>query len=200
MLSVVLMEYDMLKDMVYGFFEQNSGGFSPQKLLVILAVAVIGGGIFFFLMLSKSNNPFFAKIRELFKGVFEGLTSILKMEKKGLFLLHTVFIWVMYIGMFYVCFFSLEETSNVPLPGILAAFVMGSLAIVFVQGGLGVFPIAIMETLILYGITKTSALALGWILWTSQTLMIIVFGVLSIPLLRFVNRNKKIESTPNLEK
>ena len=116
------------------------------------------------------------------------------MENKGYFLMHTAFIWIMYIGMFWVCFFCLEETSSVPLAGVVASFVMGSLAIVFVQGGLGVFPLAIMNTLLLYGVSKSGALALGWILWTSQTLMVIVLGVASIPLLRFVNRNKKIES------
>ena len=146
-------------------------------------------------MLSKSTNPIFIKIRELLKGILEGVQAILKMEKKGYFLMHTAFIWIMYIAMFYVCFFSIEETSNVPFTAVLASFVTGSLAIVFVQGGLGVFPIAIMETLMLYGVSKTSALALGWILWSSQTIMVIAVGVLSIPLLRYVNRNKQIEST-----
>ena len=200
MVTIVFVEFDMLKDMLFGFFEQGSGGFSAEKLLVIFAVAILGGGIFFFLMLSKSNNPFFAKIRELFKGVFEGLISILKMKEKGKFLMHTAFIWIMYIGMFWVCFFCLDETSDVPLVGVVASFVMGSLAIVFVQGGLGVFPIAIMQTLMLYGISKTGALALGWILWSSQTIMIIVLGVASFPLLRFVNRNKKIEVITETEK
>jgi Mn2+/Fe2+ NRAMP family transporter len=69
-----------------------------------------------------------------------------------------------------------------------------------VQGGLGVFPLAIMNTLLLYGVSKSGALALGWILWTSQTLMIIVLGVASIPLLRFVNRNKTIESITDNKK
>ena len=193
MASIVLMELEMLKDMLLEFIDAGSGKFSLQNLIVLIVVALVGAGIFFFLMLGKSTNPFFIKIRELFKGVLEGAQSILKMEKKGYFLMHTAFIWIMYIGMFYACFYSLEETSEVPFAGVLASFVTGSLAIVFVQGGLGVFPIAIMETLLLYGVTKTSALALGWILWSSQTLMVIVLGVLSIPLLRFVNRNKKIE-------
>ena len=70
---------------------------------------------------------------------------------------------------------------------------MGSLAIVFVQGGLGVFPIAVMETLMLYGISKTSALALGWILWTSQTIMVIVLGVLSLILIRVYNKKPNVE-------
>ena len=194
MAGIVFVEFDMLKELLFGYLEQGSGNISIEKILIIAGAAVIGLAALFFLMLSKSDNPIFRKIRELVRGIFEGLISIVKMENKGYFLMHTAFIWIMYIGMFWVCFFCLEETSSVPLAGVVASFVMGSLAIVFVQGGLGVFPLAIMNTLLLYGVSKSGALALGWILWTSQTLMVIVLGVASIPLLRFVNRNKKIES------
>ena len=194
MAGIVFVEFDMLKELLFGYLEQGSGNISIEKILIIAGAAVIGLAALFFLMLSKSDNPISRKIRELVRGIFEGLISIVKMEHKGYFLMHTAFIWIMYIGMFWVCFFCLEETSSVPLAGVVASFVMGSLAIVFVQGGLGVFPLAIMNTLLLYGVSKSGALALGWILWTSQTLMVIVLGVASIPLLRFVNRNKKIES------
>lgn len=192
MASIVFMEFDLLSTKLLELANSGSDKFSPEKLIVLGVVAVLGLAVFLFLLLGKSQNKFLVKIRELLRGVLEGVQSIWKMEKKGYFLFHTLFIWVMYIGMFYVCFFSLEETSSIPVGGVLAAFVMGSLGIVFVQGGLGVFPILIMETLMLYGISKTSALALGWILWTSQTVMLIFFGVLSIVLLRFVNRNKEI--------
>ena len=194
MAAIVLVEFDMLKDLLFGYLEQGTGSLSVEKIAIIGGVAVVGLAVFFFLMLSKSNNPIFQKIRELLRGIFEGLLSIRKMENNWYFFLHTAFIWIMYIGMFWVCFFCLEETSHVPLAGVVASFVMGSLAIVFVQGGLGVFPLAIMNTLLLYGVSKSGALALGWILWTSQTLMVIVLGVASIPLLRFINRNNKIES------
>jgi len=200
MATIVLVEFDMLKELLLGYVEEGTGNISIEKIIIIGIVAVVGLAVIFFFMLSNSNNPFFEKIRELFRGIFEGLSSILKMENKVYFLLHTVFIWIMYIGMFWICFFCLEETSQVPLAGVVASFVMGSLAIVFVQGGLGVFPLAIMNTLLLYGISKSGALALGWILWTSQTLMIIVLGVASIPLLRYVNRNKTIESNTDNKK
>ncbi|MEX2380132.1 MAG: lysylphosphatidylglycerol synthase transmembrane domain-containing protein [Vicingaceae bacterium] len=193
--GVLLIELDMLKDLLYDFVNSGEDKFSTTKLIVLASVLLLGAGLFFFFLFSKSQIPIFVKIRTLLRGILEGLQSIVKMEDKFYFILHTLFIWVMYVGMYYICFFSLEETSNVPIAAVMASFVMGSLAIVFVQGGLGVFPIAIMETLILYGISKTSALALGWIIWSSQTVMIIVVGILSIPLLRLINKNKKIEST-----
>lgn len=194
MASILFIELDMIRDMVFEYLEQGSGNFSAGKLITLVAVGVIGLAVFVWLLMSKSENKVLIKIRELLRGILEGLQSILKMEKKFYFLLHTAFIWIMYVGMFWLCFYSLEETSVAPFGAILASFVMGSLAIVFVQGGLGVFPIAVMNTLLLYGIPKGSALALGWILWTSQTLMVIVLGVLSIILIRVINKkNKSLE-------
>lgn len=194
MTSIIFIEFETLKSTLQDYFESGSSKFSLQSLIILGSILLIGFIFFLLVLFSKFSHPFLIKIRDLLKGILEGVQSISKMEKKGYFLMHTALIWLLYLGMFYVCFFSIEETSNVPASAVLASFVTGSLAIVFVQGGLGVFPIAIMETLILYGINKPPALALGWILWSSQTIMVIIVGVLSIPLLRFINRNQPIES------
>ena len=101
----------------------------------------------------------------------------------------------MYFAMFYLCFFSLEETSDIPIVGVLAAFVMGGISIIFIQGGIGVYPAAIMEVLFLYEIIKPMGLALGWIIWISQTAMLIVMGVLSLLLISRYNKSIKINKT-----
>ena len=194
-LTVILMELDKLRDLLAETVAQGGDKFSVENVLILLALPIIGGGIFLFFMISKSNNPFFAKIRELFLGIFEGIKSIATMKKKGMFLLHTAFIWIMYLLMHYVCFFALSDTSDVPIAGVLASFVLGGLSIVFVQGGIGVYPIAIMKTLVIYGVLNTSALALGWIIWTAQTVMIIVLGVISIILVRVINQNKYVTTS-----
>tara|TARA_R110002049_G_scaffold58799_1_gene159517 strand:+ start:909 stop:1910 length:1002 start_codon:yes stop_codon:yes gene_type:complete len=194
-ITVILMEIDKLRDLLSDTIAQGGDKFSMENVLVLIAVAVIGGGVFLFFMISKSNNPFFAKIRELFQGILEGVKSIATMKKKGMFLLHTAFIWIMYLLMHYVCFFALEDTADVPFAGVLASFVLGGLSIVFVQGGIGVYPIAIMKTLVIYGVLNTSALALGWIIWTAQTVMIIALGVISIIFIRVINQKKDVATS-----
>jgi len=128
------------------------------------------------------------KIKSILIGFWEGAKSIIYMKSSLMFILHTLFIWIMYVLMFYMCFFSLEATSNVPTMGILAAFVMGGISIIFVQGGIGVYPAAVMQILFIYGVSKSSGLALGWIIWTSQTTMILVLGILSMLLLPRYNK------------
>ena len=133
-----------------------------------------------YLLVMKSQNSYLIRVKELINGFYLGAKSILKMKRKKEFIFHTLFIWLMYVSMFCLCFFSIDDTSNVPSSGILASFVMGGLSIIFVQGGIGVYPAAIMEVLMLYGIARPAGLALGWIIWTSQTTMILFLGILSL--------------------
>lgn len=159
--------------------------------LGVAAVAGLVGALIFWRMLKRSTFPLFVKLRGIVAGLTEGVTSILRMDRKWSFVGHTLFIWTMYLTMFYLPFLSLPETSHVPIGGMLAAFVMGSLSIALVQGGIGVYPIAVAETLRLYDVPYESGLALGWIIWTAQTGMIVVCGMGSMMLMPLVNRGSE---------
>ena len=71
----------------------------------------------------------------------------------------------------------------------LSALVLGSIGIMITPGGIGLYPAIIQETMLLYGISNTTGLALGWISWTAQTVMIIIVGSASLLLLSF-NKEK----------
>jgi hypothetical protein len=92
--------------------------------------------------------------------------------------------------MFYVIFFSIKETVNTPFSTAIIPFVTGSFTIAATNGGLGSFPLVIQETLNLFNISNQSGLAIGWIMWGSQTLINIVFGVFSFFYLPIYNRTK----------
>ena len=49
----------------------------------------------------------------------------------------------------------------------------------FSNGGIGIYPLAVEESLIWYGIEAVNGLAFGWVMWLSQTIMVIIFGGLS---------------------
>ena len=90
--------------------------------------------------------------------------------------------------MLFFLFFCFSETSSLGLGSGLSALVLGSVGIMITPGGIGLYPAIIQETLLLYGITNTTGLALGWIAWTAQTVMILVVGGISLLLLSF-NKN-----------
>ncbi|NQV01780.1 MAG: hypothetical protein HQ542_03990, partial [Bacteroidia bacterium] len=67
--------------------------------------------------------------------------------------------------------------------------VLGSIGIMITPGGIGLYPALIQETLKLYGVALTTGLALGWITWTTQTLMVLIVGGISLLLLS-VNKTR----------
>ncbi|MFC2175733.1 lysylphosphatidylglycerol synthase transmembrane domain-containing protein [Bacteroidota bacterium] len=188
--SVVIMQLARLKESIMDLVDTFTQANSVTEILFKLAIAGVvsfGGGFIFWRLIQRSNNILFVKIRNLLRGLADGLTSILKMEHKLAFLLHTAFIWIMYLAMFYVAFFALPGTSETPISGVMASFVMASFSIVLVQGGIGVYPVAVAQTLLLYGVSYESGFAMGWILWVAQTLMIVSLGVFSLILMPLLN-------------
>src|SRR5690606_13996552 len=123
-------------------------------------------------------------------GLAEGVLSIFKMPYRLPFLIHTLIIWISFVLTFYFGTKALPETSTRSLGVTMVAFVVGSLAISFRNGGIGAFPLLIARILALYGISLTAGTAFGWILWTTQTVLIIVLGRLSFLLLPIVNKKK----------
>lgn len=186
---------DSLNELLEGFLAKNSleGLLLKGGLLVMVGVvgAVVGWRI-----LTKSDNAIIAKIRGLVTGLIDGVLSILKMKRKWAFLGHTAFIWTMYLAMFYVPFLALPETSAASPGAVAASFVMASFSIVLVQGGIGVYPVAVATTLALpgYDIAYEAGFAMGWIIWVAQTLMIVTFGVGSLVLMPLVNQEPLEES------
>ncbi|MEL6305225.1 MAG: TIGR00374 family protein, partial [Bacteroidota bacterium] len=121
--------------------------------------------------------------------LLQGILSIFKMEKKWSFIGHTLFIWLAYIGMFWVIKYTLPETEPLGLGPILVAFIAGAFAISATNGGIGLYPIAVSAALGIYGVDSVSGDAFGWIMWISQTLMVVVFGAISFMVLPLLNKS-----------
>ena len=154
-------------------------------LILLLFFGVLGLKI-----LRRSNNKFIIKIRDFGEGILEGVKSIYFMKKKGVFVFHTVLIWVLYVLMFYVIKYAVPETTNLSIGPILVTFVAGSLAMSLTNGGIGAFPLAIAYALLLFDIDESAGKAFGWILWGSQTVINTIIGTLSFLLLPLLNRSK----------
>ncbi len=131
------------------------------------------------------------KIKNVFRGFVEGFRSVLQVKEFGLFLVYSLLIWVMYFFMIYLCFFSIAETSGLGFAPALSVLIFGSIGIMVVQGGIGVYPAIVAETLAIYGISEVKGYALGWLTWSAQNVMIVAFGILSLLLLPLLTRKKK---------
>ena len=129
-------------------------------------------------------------ISNFFLGIIQGLTVIFKMEKRFYFILHTIFIWLMYVLMFWVTSKAFIELYDATFFQLMISFTLAALSIMLSNGGIGIYPLAVEESLGWYGIQSTTGLAFGWVMWLSQTMMVVIFGGLSLFILPFINRNK----------
>jgi hypothetical protein len=110
------------------------------------------------------------------------------MQKKIEYVFHTIFIWIMYLAMFYVIKWTLIETYSLTFEAILLGFVFGAISLSASNGGIGIYPYSVSLVLISYGISKEPSIAFGWIIWSSQTLMVLVLGSLSFFILPLINK------------
>lgn len=185
MLSIMLITLFVQFDFIYELLTKN---FNPTKIITGLVVVILG----FYILTSvvkKAKSGFLLKIKTFVSGLGEGVTSIFKMKKKWAFIFHTVFIWVMYVCMFWATIPAIEGLE-VPLGGILIGFIAGGFSIAATNGGIGLYPIAVAGALALFDIPAEPATAFGWIMWTAQTAMIIVFGGLAFLFLPIYNKDK----------
>ena len=177
-LLALMLQYATLKDFLMKYV-------SWQQLTVLFF-----GGCFllllFFLIYKYSSWSFLLKLRRKVSGFIQGVASIFQMPYRLAFLFYTFLIWGGYIATFYFGMFAVEETSDLPFSIVMAAFVAGSFAVSFTNGGVGAFPLIIAELLSLFGISTVAGTAFGWILWGTQTSIVIILGALSffvLPLL-----------------
>ena len=142
--------------------------------------------IILFLFLKKSK--YYSSMLNFLSGITQGLTVVFRMEKRNLFIFHSIFIWLMYLLMFWVTSMAFIELHDFSFYQFMISFTLAALSIMLSNGGIGIYPLAVEESLGWYGVQSTTGLAFGWVSWLSQTMMVVIFGGLSLFVLPFINR------------
>lgn len=196
MIGTVLVQIDL----VGAFFTEHVvipiqdkiGKVSGAKgwLLLLAVVVVVGLGLLGLRLLSRSK--FGITIRNMARGVWTGFISIGKMERKGWFIFYSVLIWALYFTMMYLGFMCMEETRYLGLKAALAVLAFGSVGMIVTPGGMGAYQLIVQKTLMLYGVLETSAYAFGWIVWSAQTVLVMVLGFASLIALPVYNKPKAV--------
>lgn len=174
-----------IKELIEANFSGNPESASKFQLIKWIIIGVFLAAFAVVFLIKKIRQ----KVIGFIKGLFTGVLSVFKTKNPFGFIGHTLLIWILYIVYFAICFFALPETSDVPLTGMLLAFLAGSLGITLTNGGIGIFPLVVGLVIEYYLKDEYGdqawgiGCALGAIIWSSQTLLIIILGVLSFFLL-----------------
>ena len=176
---VWILQYDVILE---SFFKEDYLMFIDNNFWLIFSTVNIFIAIIFILITRVK------KIKRFFKSVLEGFLSLTKLKKKLFpFILLSLLIWTCYVLAFFTIKFSVTELNVIDSSLIFPAFVVGVFSISLSNHGLGVYPLAIALFLSNFGINTEIGLTYGWLAWSCQAIITLIFGGLSffvLPLLK----------------
>jgi uncharacterized membrane protein YbhN (UPF0104 family) len=129
------------------------------------------------------------RVKSFLRGLSQGFTSIVRLDKPWAYLGHTAFIWASYFVMIYVCFFAMPATENIEVDQSLFVMMAASMGIVVpVPGGVGAYHYLVAKALEVLSVPYPEGLAFATLVHASQTIMLMSTGVIGfIGLSRFKN-------------
>jgi uncharacterized protein (TIRG00374 family) len=159
-------------------------------ILIIVTILIFAFVVYYFR--KKIQSLVSGKILGFINGLWDGLKSVKNVDKPFWFIIHTVLIWLMYILQVYVCFFAFSETAHLSIMVAAVIVVFGSIGVITVPGGTGAYQIIVIQILTtVYLISDTASNAFAWSVWTSQFILILSLGLISLVLLPIMNKDKK---------
>ena len=183
---------DFVGSLFGNFFKNQAGETSITKVMVYLAILLGIVLIGYFLLRRFGHIDAVGKLKNILKGILHGLQSIRYIKHKGWFLFHTFLIWALYLLSTTIGIFALRETAHLGFEGGLTTLAVGSVGMILTPGGIGAYPVLVSQLMEVYGLNKeVVGVTLGWLLWTVQTFIVVLGGVILILLFSYYNKNKQ---------
>jgi uncharacterized protein (TIRG00374 family) len=182
-------------DVLWAFINRNrqpESGSILNNFWVMFALGLMFGSVVAAYLLRKQllAIPLVQRVANLIEGFWDGLRSVFRLERTGLFLLLSAGIWVMF---YLQCLFNLKAfppTAHLSAGAALMVFVFGTLGFVVPSpGGMGTFHALAIAALALYSIDGADAFSYANIAFFAiQIFYNIIAGILALVLLPILNR------------
>ncbi|MBO4307098.1 MAG: flippase-like domain-containing protein [Bacteroidales bacterium] len=176
-----LLMFGDVKDFIYDTLSQKFSALPTLTGIVICGIALL---IVLFVLYKLFHEKmmkfaFYRKITSMVTGCVDGIKSILHLGPKAtfLFIVYSLAIYFLYIAGGWVILQAFTETSSLGISTAFVIYLFGSVGMMISQGGLGAYPVLVWQALHLYGIGEATGLACGWMLWSSQQVIVLLFGL-----------------------
>lgn len=197
---MTILAFSFQLDVILKFFSNNPDFGSKLNFIfsfkfIFIAILLLLVAVFFIFNIAKgkyNRYKIFEKLSAFINNFWQGLISLKKIKNKPLFIFHSLFIWVLYFLMFYVCFFAFQGFESLDIWAALMLFVAGSFGMVApAPNGIGAYHFMIIQTLIIYGIAYDKAASFALIVHGLQTIELIILGLISFVVIPIINRSSK---------
>jgi uncharacterized protein (TIRG00374 family) len=194
LLLVIMLSVFLEYEVVWSYLSTNTK-LADQLISLVsspffyMAILIFGGIVWYFLFY-KNENKLLKKFRLMLIGFLSGIRAVADIDKPFLFIFYSIFIWVMYYLMTYLCFFAFVPTAHLGMTAGLVVFVFGTLGMVIpTPGGMGSYHFLIGEGLKIYGVNDADGFSFANIIFFSiQIFCNIGFGLLALVLLPMINK------------
>jgi uncharacterized protein (TIRG00374 family) len=194
---LLLLQFETVKGMYYGSTlpEVIENLLESKFFLLSVTLGIVGFIVLLYLFRNKIMKiKIFQKLPAFKDELFEGIKKVMNLKDKAAFFGHTLFIWVMYFGMTYVCFFAYEPTANLSLGAGFAVFIAGSFGMVApTNGGIGAWHLMVVLALSMYGVTSEHGVAIAQVSFATLTSAVILYGAVAVIFLPFLNKKEITE-------
>ncbi len=192
----LVIQVDVIGDFFWSMVKPLFSG-SLFQTGIKLGLLIVGLVAFYFFLRyifrKYPENKFIQKIHAFYDHLVEGFKSIKNLKHRRSFIIHTVFIWSMYLLQIYIGFFAMDATSGLGIKAAFSVLTLVTLSMIVTPGGIGSFPIFVAKTLAIYGIVASQGTAFGWLMWGISTGFILIFGSISLFLIPFFNKEDNHE-------
>ena len=195
---LLAMQFNLLKS-YFSQFIDNKLPFLITLWPYLILAGIIGLLLILFVIRKskKEDNPnsVYFKIKQKTIELISGVKAIKNVENPLGFWLSTLGIWALYFAMLYVISFGYAPTAELSLMAGIAVLVMGSLGMAApVNNGIGAYQALVASILVIYGISHNDGYVFAVVSHGSQVVSVIIFGFLSLLILNFRKKKKRIDT------
>ncbi|GGF33581.1 lysylphosphatidylglycerol synthase transmembrane domain-containing protein [Echinicola rosea] len=186
MLGAIFLAFILEREVFVGLAQElvslEAIGAGLQEYMPLLIGGVILLAIIFYWVSNRyRDHGLVKKFHHFMRELIGGLKSVQRMKNRLGFWLASVGIWIIYFLMMYFIAMAMPSTANLSPSAVLMVMVMGSIGMVApVQGGIGTFHALVAFILMTYGLTEEEGKIFAVIVHSSQVLIVLVAGVISL--------------------
>ena len=196
----VLVQVDLIGEYIStllgSILSSKTSSFTTGKLLLVIGILVILIAAVWLVFRKLSHIGFVQKIKQILKGIWSGIISVRYLKNKKWFVFHTIFIWTMFLLSVQIGLWAFKETSGYGIKEALSVLTTGSLAMIIpTPGGIGVYPIFVQQTMLLYGLKESIGFAFGSLMWGVQFFQMLLSGFVALLILPYLNKKPRYEKS-----
>lgn len=183
--------YDQLAEKIFNTHGADQNKKIPGYIILLVGLGIVLLIVALWMIIKKKNfNDLVTTIKTIIKRVWEGVSAVRHLRKRKRFIFYTILMWGLYLLAGYIGFSALRETEHYGIREAFTVLSAGSIGMTITPGGIGGYAFLLEQTMQVYGLAQGVALAFGWLLWLSNTAVIVIGGLNSFILLPWYNKKK----------